>query len=334
VRFGALGCSSIAGRRALPAITAAPGAEVRAVASRDPARARRFADRFDCAATGYDDLLERDDVDAVYLSLPPALHEPWGSRVLRAGKHLLVEKPAATRPADVARLVGLAGESGLVVRENFTFPYHPQHARVRQLLAEGRLGTLRSLSAAFCFPPLPDGDIRYDRSLGGGALLDAGVYPIRLAQLLLGDDLRVTGATLRHDPARGVDVAGQALLVSAGGVLACLQFGFEHAYGSRYSLWGSTGRLSVDRAFTPPATWPPVHRLTGPDRTEEYVLAPADQFAAAVSSFVDAVRSGRTARHPDEAANCRASIRTAELVGEVRRQATTVDTADLTRCAP
>ncbi len=326
VRFGVLGCSSIAERRAMPAIAAAPGAEVRAVASRDPARARRFAERFDCAATSYDGLLERDDVDAVYLSLPPALHEPWGSRALRAGKHLLVEKPAATCPADVAGLVGLAGESGLVVRENFTFPHHSQHARVRQLVTSGRLGTLRSLSAAFCFPPLPDGDIRYAPSLGGGALLDAGVYPIRLAQLLLGDDLRVTGATLRHDPVRGVDVAGQALLVSADGVLACLQFGFEHAYGSRYSLWGSTGQLSVDRAFTPPATWQPVHRLIEQDRVERYALAAEDQFAAAVSSFADAVRSGRTVRHPDEAAGCRASIRTAELVSEIHQRATMVDT--------
>jgi predicted dehydrogenase len=327
VRFGALGCSSIASRRALPAIAAAEGCVVRAVASRDPTRARHFADRFDCAATTYDGLLERADVDAVYLSLPAALHEPWGSRVLRAGKHLLVEKPAATCSADVARLVRLAEEADLVVRENFTFPHHSQHARVRQLLAAGRLGTLRSLSAAFCFPPVPDGDIRYSASLGGGALLDAGVYPIRLAQLLLGDDLRVAGAALRCDPVRAVDVAGQALLVSAGGVLACLQFGFEHAYGSRYSLWGSAARLHVDRAFTPPASWQPVLRLEEQDHAERYVLPAEDQFAGAVASFADAVRTRRTARHRDEAAGCRQSIRTIELVEEIRQRAEKVDIA-------
>jgi predicted dehydrogenase len=321
VRFGALGCSTIAWRRALPAIAATPGSVVQAVASRDPARARRFAERFDCAATTYDGLLERTDVDAVYVSLPPALHEPWGSRVLRAGRHLLVEKPAATCAADLARLVRLAEEAGLVLRENFTFLHHPQHARVRQLLAAGRLGALRSLSAAFCFPPLPDGDIRYAAALGGGALLDAGVYPIRLAQLLLGDDLRVAGATLRCDPVRAVDVAGQALLVSADGVSACLQFGFEHAYGSQYSLWGSAARLHVDRAFTPPAGWQPVLRLEEQDHAERYVLPADDQFAGAMASFADAVRSGRTAGHPDEAAGARHSIRTIELVEEIRRYA-------------
>jgi dTDP-3,4-didehydro-2,6-dideoxy-alpha-D-glucose 3-reductase len=326
VRFGALGCSSIAWRRALPAIAAAEGSVVQAAASRDPAKARRFAERFDCAATTYDALLEREDVDAVYLSLPAALHEPWGSRVLRAGKHLLVEKPAATCAADVARLVRLAAELGLVLRENFTFLRHSQHARVRQLLASGRLGALRSLSAAFCFPPVPDGDIRYVASLGGGALLDAGVYPIRLAQLLLGDDLRVAGATLRYDPVRAVEVAGQALLVSADGVLACLEFGFQHAYGSQYSLWGSAARLHVDRAFTPPATWQPVLRLEEQDHAERYVLPCDDQFAGAVASFADAVRTGRTAHHPDEAACARQSIRTMELVEEIQRHAEKVAT--------
>jgi dTDP-3,4-didehydro-2,6-dideoxy-alpha-D-glucose 3-reductase len=320
VRIGVLGCSAIAWRRTLPAVAAGAETVVQAVASRDPAKARRFAERFDCAPTTYDGLLRRADVDAVYLPLPPALHTQWGARVLHSGKHLLLEKPAATRADDVRALVRLAGERRLVLRENFTFLHHSQHARVREIVASGRLGTLRSLSASFCFPPLPDGDIRYVENLGGGSLLDAGVYPIRLAQLLLGDDLRVAGSTLRHDRVHGVDVAGQALLESADGVFATLRFGFEHTYGSEYSLWGSTGRLRLSRAFTPSGTWQPVLRLEGQDHTEEVTLAPDDQFAGSVASFAAAVRSGRTARDPAEADGCRQSIRTAELVDEIRRR--------------
>src|SRR5262245_17265154 len=100
VRIGVIGCSSVAWRRTLPAIAAGPQTTVQAVASRDPEKAKRFATQFDCVATTYEELLERDDVDAVYLPLPTALHASWGTRVLRAGKHLLLEKPAATTAAE------------------------------------------------------------------------------------------------------------------------------------------------------------------------------------------------------------------------------------------
>lgn len=312
VRVGVLGCSAIAWRRTLPALAAGAGTVVQAVASRDPDKAARFASRFDCAATTYDGLLKRDDIDAVYLPLPPALHEPWGTRVLEAGMHLLLEKPAATCASEASRLVALAAASGLVLRENFTFLRHPLHARVRALVDSGRIGELRSMYAAFCFPPLPATDIRYDPTLGGGALLDAGVYPVRLAQLLLGP-VRVAGASLRGSP---VDRSGSALLVAGSGVTASLEFGFEHAYGSRYTLWGSRARLTVDRAFTPAATWQPVLHIEEQDREERLVLPAADQFAGSVDSFAGAILEGRTAADPSE--GCAELVRTMELVDAIR----------------
>jgi predicted dehydrogenase len=321
VRIGVLGCSSIAWRRTLPAIHASDSLELVAVASRDPGKAKRFAAKFGCAACGYDELLEREDIEAVYLPLPPSLHVTWGSRVLRAGKHLLCEKPIAVTAAEAAELTGLAAELGLVLRENFAFLHHGQHARVRALVAEGRLGELRSFSAEFCFPPLPDTDIRYQSELGGGALLDAGVYPIRSAQLMLGDDLRVAGASLRIDSRRGVDVAGQVQVVSADGVFGSLAFGFQHAYGARYELWGSTARLSLDRAFSPPPDWQPVLRIQGQDFAEERTLPRDHQFLHSVTSFAEAVRSGVTAASPPEAAWCASAVKAMELVDEIRRVA-------------
>ncbi|GAA3453641.1 Gfo/Idh/MocA family protein [Dactylosporangium matsuzakiense] len=321
IRFGVLGCSSVARRRTMPAIAACPEATLSVVASRDPEKAKAFAAEFGCAAAGYDELLEHDDVDAVYLPLPTALHGPWGAKVLAAGKHLLVEKPAATSADETRELVRAATGADRLLRENFTFLHHPQHARVAQLVADGRIGEPRTFTGEFCFPPLPDGDIRYVPQLGGGALLDAGVYPLRAAQLLLGDDLRVVGGALRMDPQRGVDVAGQALLVSAGGVFASAQFGFQHAYGSRYTLWGSAGRIVVDRAFTPQATWPPVLRIERQDHVEELTLPPAHQFLGAVASFAAAALAGRTARHPAEQAGLASMVRTAELVDAVRHAA-------------
>nr|AZF85924.1 oxidoreductase [Catenulispora sp.] len=326
VRIGVLGCSGVAWRRTIPAIQSNPRTTVTAVASRDPEKAKRFATQFNCDATSYDELLTRDDVDAVYLPLPASLHLPWGLKVLAAGKHLLLEKPAATTADDARRLVAEAEARGLVLRENFTFLHHSQHQKVRELMASGRVGTVRSFSAAFCFPPLPAGDIRYSADLGGGALLDAGVYPLRAAQLLIGDDLRVAGSTLRVDPARdgSVDVAGQALLVSGAGVLVDIHFGFEHGYGSRYALWGSTGRLILDRAFTPAASWAPVLRVEEQDHVEEYTLPADHQFEGSVGSFAEAILAGRDARHPDEAERCAQTVRTLELADAIRGQAVRV----------
>jgi predicted dehydrogenase len=317
VRFGVLGCSSIAWRRCLPAMLTSPAATLVAVASRDPEKAKRFAGEFDCLPTTYDELLRREDIDAVYVPLPTSLHLPWGLEVLRAGKHLLLEKPIGTTAAEAAELIREAHDRDLVLRENFTFVHHSQHRAVRDLLAAGEIGEVRSFSAAFCFPPLPDDDIRYAPELGGGALLDAGVYPIRAAQFLLGDDLRVAGSALRMHPDRGVDIAGQALLVSGGGVTISVRFGFEHDYGSRYSVWGSTGQLLVDRAFTPPQTWSPVLRVVRNGRTEELTLPPDHQFENAVSSFASAVLARRVAGDDNGAT----IIRTMELVDEIRRQA-------------
>ncbi|TCO44756.1 Gfo/Idh/MocA family protein [Actinocrispum wychmicini] len=327
LRVGVLGCSDVAWRRTLPALQAAPRVELVAVASRDSAKAQRFASNFSCVATTYSDLLDRDDIDAVYMPLPPALHLPWGAKVLSAGKHLLSEKPLASSAAEARQLLQRARENGVLLRENFTFLHHPQHESVRKLMASGRLGAVRSFSGAFCFPPLPASDIRYSAHLGGGSLRDAGVYPIRAAQLLFGNDLTLSGSVLRVDPGRGVDLAGQALLVSADGVPITVQFGFQHSYGSFYSVWGSAGRLHLDRAFTPPADWRPVLRIDA----EEIALEPEHQFQRAVESFADAVLAGVTVTDTDEARRCADTLRTMELVDQISRQAVRVnetETAD------
>jgi NDP-hexose-3-ketoreductase len=324
VRFGVLGCADIAWRRAIPAVLAHPWATLTCVASRDPARARRFAAHFGCRATDYAGLLASDDVDAVYVPLPPSLRRRWGWAVLDAGKHLLLEKPLAANEADARDLVRAARVNRLLLRENFMFLHHSQHDAVRRVLIEGRLGALRAFDSAFCIPPLEPGNIRYRRDLGGGALLDVGVYPLRAAQMLLGSGLRVAGAALRVDPAAGVDLAGQVTMVSADNVLASIAFGFEHAYGSHYLLWGSEGRLRLDRAFTPPAGYRPALHLSGPATDETVLLDADDQFLRAVGAFAGAVLAGRTAADAAEERWCADAVETLRLADEVRRCAITV----------
>ncbi|MCZ1019561.1 Gfo/Idh/MocA family protein [Streptomyces noursei] len=315
--FGVLGCADIAWRRTAPALAADPGVRLTAFASRSPEKGRRFAERFgDAAVTDYDALLRRPDVDAVYVPLPAMLQAEWIERALTAGKHVFAEKPLSPRAADTARLFALAEERGVVLKENAMFLHHSQHTAVDRLLADGAIGQLRGFSAAFTIPPLPESNIRNHADLGAGALLDVAVYPVRAALRFLGPRLEVVGATLRE--ADGVVRSGSALLVTPEGVPAQLTFGMEHAYRTEYALTGSTGRLRLDRAFTPPPGHQPVVDVTRQDHREQITLPPDDQFARIVAAFVREVRGEAPA---ERAASAAESRRVAETIDALAARA-------------
>lgn len=328
IRVGVLGCADIAWRRTMPAIRAVDGVELVAVASRDAEKAKTYAAHFDCAAvTGYDTLLARDDVDAVYIPLPAMLHAPWVERALAAGKHVLAEKPLSGDYATTVRLLELARSAGRVLVENFMFPHHNQQARIRELL--GSVGELRSFSSAFTIPPKPADDIRYRPDVGGGALLDVGVYPLRAALHFLGTEIEVAGAALRIDKARDVVLSGSVLLHTADGVTVQAAFGMEHAYQTRYEFVGTDGILTVDRVFTPPATYQPTVTITSDSRREEHALAADDQVANTISWFADAIAGAPVDHFHAE------TVHLARLVGQVEQQATTtfVESLEEHRCA-
>lgn len=322
VRLGVLGCADIAARRVLPEVATTSGLRVVAVASRTGSKAQALAARFGAeAVTGYQALLDRDDVDAVYIPLPTGLHAEWITRALLAGKHVLAEKPLTTSAADTATAVALARRLRLVLRENYMFPHHTQHAAVRGLLEGGAIGELRAFAATFTVPARPHGDIRHRADLGGGALLDVGGYPLRAAQLFLQPELRVLGAATRTSGTSGVETGGTALLVDGAGVTATLTFGLDHTYTSQYAFVGSLGSLALDHVFTTPATHRPVGRLVREGRTEEVLLPAADQYARSTASFADAVRSGVVADPaPVE--------RQAELIEQIRLHAASAHTHD------
>lgn len=293
LRFGIIGCADIARRKMLPALAAEPSAVVTAVASRDVARAAALTGRFGGEPVrGYDRLLDRDDVDAVYVPLPAVLHAEWIERALLAGKHVLAEKPLTTDATRTRDLYELARGRRLVLFENFMFLQHSQHAAVARMLADGAIGELRGFAATFTIPPKPPGDIRYQPGVGGGVLDDVGVYPVRAALNYLTGGVELTGAVLRQDPAHGAVVSGSILLHTAAGIPAQLQFGMEHAYRSCYELTGSTGRLLLDRAFTPPPSLQPVVQIFRQDHHEEITLHADDQFRNVVALFTDAVARG------------------------------------------
>jgi len=314
MRFGVLGCAAIAWRATLPAIERSPAAELAAVASRDPDRAARFADRFGCrTAPDYDTVLADPGIDAVYIPLPTALHARWAIRALDAGKHVLVEKPLAVDAAEARQVVAASHAAQRTVVEGFMFLHHAQHAAVRERVDAGLIGEPQVFDGTFGIPPLPPGDIRYRRDLGGGALLDLGGYPIRAARLWLGD-LAVAGAVLRRSPEYDVDIGGAALLRTPDGRAARVAFGLDQHYRCTYTLWGGEGTITLERAFTAPATLRPALVLERQDHREIITLDADDHFANMIAHFVKATAD------PDETERQRAAILAqAELVTAVRR---------------
>lgn len=314
LRVGVLGCGDIAWRNTVPAMRRA-GVQVVAFASRSTDKALRFAERFGGAAVeGYERLLDRDDIDAVYVALPTGLHHPWARRALESGRHVLAEKPLTATLDEARDLVSVAGTRGLWLAENFTFVHHAQHEVVRKLIAAGEIGQPRVFDIAFGIPARPAGDIRNDPRLGGGALLDLGVYTARAVRMLCDDEPDVVGSLLRFES--DVDVAGSALLSLPGGAAAHLSFGFGAAYRSTYSVWGSAGRVTLRRAFTPPASMQPVLRLERQDLLEHRTLPADDQHANVISAFARSALGGEPF-----APQADALLRQAALVERIRATA-------------
>lgn len=317
LRFGILGCADIAWRRTLPAMADEPSVRVVAVASRDRDKAAAFADRFGAAAvTGYADLLARDDVDAVYVPLPTGLHAEWVARALASGRHVLSEKPLSTDRDSAKRLLDTAAAGGLLLWENLTFVHHTQHRVIRELVMAGELGDVQEVTATFGIPPLPSTDIRHRPELGGGALLDLGPYVAQTAVLYLGPELELLASSVRVDPGSGVDVSGAALLRTPAGATAHLSYGFAHQYRGAYSIWGTEGRLVLDRAYTPPPDWAPTIRIHRQSGVAERMLPAENQFRNSVRSFAEAIRLGEP--RPMDAVNI---LRRADLLDRLRATA-------------
>jgi predicted dehydrogenase len=286
LKIGVLGCAQIAQRSVIPAIEEVSGLELVAVASRSLEKAQEFASLFNCEPIeGYQTLIDRPDIQAIYMPLPTGIHEEWVTKALLAGKHLLVEKSLAIDFSSAKKMVDLAQQRNLLLMENFMFVHHKQHQIVRELIEKGEIGELRSFRSSFGFPPLDSNNFRYSKSLGGGSLLDAAAYTVKASQLFLGPALEVAAASLNYSNS-SVDLFGGAFLKAPNGLFAEVAFGFDNFYQCNYELWGSTGKITAHRAFTPKPDFKPTITLeqsTGISNIE----APADNhFVNILEEFV------------------------------------------------
>ncbi len=206
VRWGILGAAKFAREFMGPALALAPGGQLVALATSDPVKAepfRAFAPALYVHAS-YEALLADPGIDAVYIPLPNHLHVEWSLKAMRAGKHVLCEKPMAMQASDFDALIGARDAAGVLAAEAYMIVFHPQWQRVRQLLAEGAIGKLWRIDGAFSFNNRDATNIRNQASMGGGGLRDIGVYVMGSARHATG--LEPTGVQARIQWENGVDV--------------------------------------------------------------------------------------------------------------------------------
>ncbi|GAB4357929.1 MAG: Gfo/Idh/MocA family oxidoreductase [Oricola sp.] len=207
-RWGVLSTAKIGREHVIPAILDAENGVLSAIASRDEARARALADRFGAphAFGSYEALLACDAVDGVYIPLPTSQHVEWAAKAAEAGKHVLVEKPLALNAADIEPLLAIESRTGVVISEAFMVTYHPQWLKVRELIAEGAIGRLRQVQGAFSYYNTDPDNMRNRPELGGGGLLDIGVYPTVTTRFATGMEPLSVSATVERDPVFGTDI--------------------------------------------------------------------------------------------------------------------------------
>jgi predicted dehydrogenase len=251
VRWGVIGTASIARRFFLPAVREA-GGEAAAVAGRDAERTSRWArdNAVGRAVVGYQDLIDDPGVDALYIPLPNALHAEWTIRALRAGKPVLCEKPLTGSLLETEQVLAVARETGTPLWEAFIFPFHDQMRRLRELIADGVIGDLREIQSNFHFALARDGNIRMSADLAGGALLDVGCYPVRLARHLFAAEHTSAWAVADYDLG-GVDMGTWGCLGFPGGRRLLLSCGFNRAQDTFSRLLGTAGQINITNPFHP-----------------------------------------------------------------------------------
>ncbi len=296
MRIGILGAANIA-RLFITGVRPSDKVEVTAVAARDVERARKFATETGVAQvhSTYEALLADPAIDAIYNPLPNNLHAEWSIRALDAGKHVLCEKPLAPTGREARAMFGAAARNGVHLAEAYPYRAQPQTLKLRELLRDHVIGRVQLIQASFGFPLSDAANIRLDPSLAGGALMDAGCYPVSLVRTIAGSRPARVHAMARWSGS-GVDRSLVASLEFTDGLLAQISCSFATARHRQALIVGDEGSIASTYFNDTSAAFPPlleVKRGRGWDATREIVeTAATNGFLAEADAFRELVAHG------------------------------------------
>ena len=251
IKFGIIGCSAIAERIVIPAILKAKNSELEFIGSRSEGKAKKFAKKFSCRNYGsYKEVLERKDIDAVYISLPIALQEKIVLDSAKARKHILCEKSVTTSFHSAEKIIQSCEKNNVHILEGFSFIYHPQQQKVLEYIKNNKIGTVFSFIGKYGFVlPYSKKDFRFKKELGGGVLNDVGCYLIKTSRMIFKTNPISVNCNLYLKKKNGIDLKGSVYMRFPNNRISVGLFSYLDSFQSKYELWGEKGIISLERAF-------------------------------------------------------------------------------------
>ncbi len=295
VSFGILGAGRIALNAMAPAIRAAAGAELAAVASRDITRARSAGPNR--AYDRYEDLLDDEEVDAVYVATHNGLHHPLTLAALEHGKHVMCEKPLACNAAQAEEMAAAARRYDRLLVEAFMYRHHPRLLRTKSLLHEGAIGEIARVEASFSFLMSNSEDVRWSASWGGGALLDVGCYCVNVCRYLFGSEPIAVVALGCFHPQQDIDTSLHGVMDFGCGRFGIVSCGFDGGLRNCASAVGPRGTIDLPDAFANSGK-PTTLVVDAAGKRAETAFEPVDVFRLQVEDFVRAIQTGSSALLP------------------------------------
>ena len=287
LKWGILSTAIIAREAMIPAMKKSKHSELVAIASREQAKAEKTAKEFDIgkAYGSYEELLADTEVEAVYIPLPNHLHVEWSLKALKAGKHVLVEKPVALNAEEAEYLKKEAEKyPGLKIMEAFMYRFHPQWIKVKELVRSGAIGELKMIQSSFSFYDDDAGSIVNNKEYGGGSLMDIGCYPVSLSRYLFEEEPISVMSDLEVHPEFGTDVLTTGIMKFKNGVSTFFSSTML-AEEQSVKIFGTKAFVEMKKPFNPAPDEVSGIEVVSEGAREIIEFAPCDQYTLEVDAF-------------------------------------------------
>ena len=293
IKFGIIGCSSIARKSTIPAIINSKNSVLEMIGSRSITKARKFAKEFDCNKFGsYDDVLNNQNIDAVYISLPMSMHEEWSIKAAKSKKHILCEKSATLSYNSAKKIVKECKNNNVKIMENFVFKFHPQQKKILELIKKNTIGDIHTFSSKYGFNlSYSKKNFRFNKKFGGGVLNDVGCYLISASMFIFKDIPISVFCNLQTNNKLNIDIRGSILLTFPRNKSALLSFGYDNYFQSTYDVWGTKGLIKVERAFNITKDMKPIISLNQNDKIKKIIIPTANQFQLTIDNFCAKIKN-------------------------------------------
>jgi len=310
------GIGEHAQRNILPAINESKKIQLIGITTRNELVRKDVVSKWDCMSwDDPDDMLNDTNIDIVYIATPVAFHYEQCVKVLEAGKHLWCEKLLTSTLAQTESLIKLSEARQLALCEALMYQYHPQFESVKEILKSNEIGEIKSINARFGFPHLSTDNYRYDLESGGGALTDAGVYPLSAALCLTQEYPVNIVSNIEEYGNYGIDDFGIALLKFPSKLSIVAEWCFGCSYRNEIIIWGEEGLVIVERAFSKPATFESkiiIQKSNG--KTIETKIQPSNHFVSMFDAFCNAISNEHERCRIRDISNAQA-----RLINEIRK---------------